>query len=470
MTSRHYRFPLVFTLSNLICLLGAVTASAQPLFTTAFPKDEFAARRQALMAKIGDGVAILSGATERPAYERFRQNNQVYYLTGLEVPRAIVVIDGRSKITTAYIASRNERLERSEGPVLVPGEPAQALTGIERVVPREGFAAALAQIAQDGRLVYVPFRPETLGSSTWGQVNAHAAASANDPWDGRTSKEAAFMGRIRQAHPAIELRNLDPILDAMRLVKSPREIVAVREATRLACEGILAGMRVASAGRFEYEIAAAADQVFTAGGAQGPAYFALVATGANAHYPHYHALSSALTEGDLVLFDYAPDYRYYTSDVTRMFPANGTFTPAQREMYTVYLRLYQALLTSIVPRKTPKAIVTEAVAKMDAFLASAAIGDPKLKAAADRFVARYRESGNGMFGHWVGMEVHDVDAPFDTLQPGMIFTIEPALTIPDDKIYIRIEDVILITDTGYENLSASLPVEPAALERAMRPR
>ena len=278
------------------------------------------------------------------------------------------------------------------------------------------------------------------------------------------------MARIRQAHPALELRNLDPILDAMRLVKSPREIAAVREATRLACEGILAGMRAASVGTFEYQVAAAADRVFAAGGAQGPAYFALVATGANAHYPHYHALSSALKDGDLVLFDYAPDYRYYTSDVTRMLPANGAFSAAQREMYTVYLRLYQALLTSIAPRKTPRAIVTEAVAKMEAFLAGATIGDPKVRAAADRFVARYRESGPGMFGHWVGMEVHDVDAPFDTLQPGMIFTIEPALTIPDDKVYVRIEDVILITDTGYENLSASLPVEPAAIEQAMRAR
>ena len=464
---RPHRPFVAVTLSA--AFLGALAplAAAQPLFTDALPREEFAARRQAVMAKIGDGVAVLSGATERPSYERFRQNNQVFYLTGLEVPRALVMIDGRTKTTTAFLPPRNERRERSEGPVLVPGAEAQQLTGIERVLARDAFAAMLAQAVEEGRPVYVPFRPEALGAATEGQVGAHATASFTDPWDGRVSKEAAFMARIRQAHPAVELRNLDPIVDALRLIKSPREIALVREATRLACEGILAGMRVAAPGKREYEIAAEADRVFAAGGAQGIAYFALVATGANAHYPHYHHLSSALAADDLVLFDYAPDYRYYTSDVTRMFPASGRFTPAKRELYTVYLRLYQALLTSIAPRKTPSAIVREAVVKMDAYLAQATIADPRVKAAADRFVARYREHNGSMIGHWVGMEVHDVDTPVDTLQPGMIFTIEPALTIPDDKVYVRIEDVILITETGYENLSATLPVEPAALEQAM---
>ena len=466
---RPRHLPIAQMLAAVLTSLLPAPATAQPLFTDAFPKEEFAARRQAVMAEIGDGVAVLSGATELPSYAPFRQNNQVFYLTGIEVPRAIVMIDGRSRTTTAFLPPRNERLERSEGPVLVPGPEAQQLSGIERVVSRDAFAAMLADVADEGRPLYVPFRPEALGAATEGQVKAHAAASFSDPWDGRVSKEVAFMSRIRNAHPAIELRNLDPIVDALRLIKSPREIALVREATRLACEGILAGMRAAAVGKREYEVAAAADQVFRAGGAQGNAYFALVATGANAHYPHYHALSAPMADGDLVLFDYAPDYRYYTSDVTRMFPATGRFTAAQRELYTVYLRLYQALLTSIAPRKTPSVIVKEAVVKMEAYLASASIGDPKVKAAAERFVGRYREHRGGMFGHWVGMEVHDVDAPFETLQPGMIFTIEPALTIPDDKVYVRIEDVILITEAGYENLSASLPVEPDALERALRP-
>lgn len=174
-------------------------------------------------------------------------------------------------------------------------------------------------------------------------------------------------------------------------------------------------------------------------------------------------------DGDLVLLDYAPDYRYYTSDVTRMFPVNGRFTPAQKELYTVYVRLYQALMTSIRPG-APADILKDAVKKMDAVLASYPFTDPKYKEAATRFVDGYRknaEAGRSSLGHMVGMEVHDVTVPFQELKPGMIFTIEPALTIPDDRVYIRLEDVLLITATGYENLSGFAPVDVPGIEKLM---
>jgi Xaa-Pro aminopeptidase len=445
-------------------------ALAQPLFTDAFPPEEFAARRIEVMRQIGDGVAILSGATETPAYTRFRQGNQFFYLSGVEVPRAILMVDGREKRSTLFLPPRNERLERSEGPVLVPGEQARTLTGIEQVMPREMFASFLVRLAQEGRPVFAPFRPESLGAATAGQVLSHAAAIAGDPWDGRISKEVNFISRLRAQAPQLDVRNLDPVLDAMRLVKSAREIALIRESTRIAGLGLMEGMRGAAPGQYEYEVAAAADYVFGRHGAQGFAYFALVATGKNAHYPHYHALASTLQDGDLVLFDYAPDYKYYASDVTRMFPANGTFTPAQRELYGIYLKLYQALMTSIRPHVTPKAIIEDAVKKMDAVTTSFAFTDEKVRDAAKRFVESYRTGRGNSLGHWVGMEVHDVTAPYEVLKPGMVFTIEPALTIPEDRVYVRTEDVLLITETGYENLSQSLPIEISDIEKLMAER
>jgi Xaa-Pro aminopeptidase len=450
-------------------LLGlmAVSATAQPLVTDVLPPEEFAARRAALMARIGDGVAVLSGATETPNYVKFRQNNHVFYLSGIEVPRAVLVVDGGTKTTTLYLPPRNEPLERSEGPVLVPGEEAQRLTGIEQVLPRERFAEAVTRLGAEARVVYLPHRAESLGAGTPGQATLHANASAGDPWDGRPSKDAAFLQRVTAQAAGATVKDLDPILDEMRRLKSPREIALVREATRIAGLGLMEGMRAAAPGMYEYEVAAVADYVFGRHGARGFGYFPLVAAGSNAHYPHYHGGSSRLGADDLVLFDYAPDYRYYTSDVTRMFPASGRFSPAQREIYTVYLRLYQALMTSIAPRMTPRAIMDEAVKKMDAFLASVEIGDPKVKEAAGRFVERYRTSSSRSLGHYVGMEVHDVGLPPETLQPGMIFTIEPALTIPEDRVYVRLEDVILVTETGYENLSAFVPVEVEDIERLM---
>jgi len=460
---------------RLIAVLALVAAAraagAQPLFTHAFPPEEFAARRVKVMDAIGrDGVAVLQGATELPSYLRFRQNNQVYYLTGVEVPRAIVVLDGRARTTTLFLPPRDERRERSEGPILVPGEEAQRLTGIEAVLPRDGFAAALDAFTRDGRTIYTPHRPESLGAYTPDSVERHRQLTKADPWDGTTSREEAFVSRLKSSAPQLRVEDLDPILDRMRLVKSPREIAMIREATRVASLGILEGMKAAHPGQKERELEAVADYYFRKNGAQGPAYFALVATGKNAHYPHYHSGESVLQDGDLVLFDYAPDIANYTSDVTRVFPANGRFTPWQRELYTVYLRCYRALMAELKPGRTARQVHDAAADRMREIVKTTTFTDPKIERAANDFVALFGpERRAARVGHFVGMEVHDVDAEGegDVLKPGMVFTIEPALTIREDRVYVRLEDVIVITETGYENLSESLPFEIADVEAAM---
>ncbi len=142
---------ITLALSIAIGLLCGWIGQAKPLFTDAFPPEEFAARRARVMEAIGDGVAVLQGAAEYPAYVKFRQNNQFFYLTGIEVPRAILVIDGKTKQSTAYLPPRNERNERSEGPVLTPGDEAVKLTGIERVLDRAAFAEALDGVERAGQ-------------------------------------------------------------------------------------------------------------------------------------------------------------------------------------------------------------------------------------------------------------------------------------------------------------------------------
>jgi Xaa-Pro aminopeptidase len=255
------------------------------------------------------------------------------------------------------------------------------------------------------------------------------------------------------------------------MIKSPREIAVIRESTRIAAQAIMEVMRSAEPGMYEYELQAIADYVFKKNNARGIAYFALVAAGKNASWPHYHAAQTRTKDGDLVLFDYAPDYKYYTSDVTRMFPINGTFTPDQRELYTIYLKLYQALMTSIRPGKVSD-IVQDVVRKMDAVMSAYTFTNPRNREAATRFAAPYRmraqaASARRGLGHMVGMEVHDVTVPYDELKPGMIFTIEPAMTIPAERVYVRLEDVILVTPNGYENLSGLAPVEAADIEKLM---
>ena len=454
------------------CVLAAllVDVSAQPpLFSTALPKEEFAARRAKVMQKIGDGVAVLQGATETSAYEKFRQSNQFHYLTGVATPRAILVIDGKAKTSTLYLLPNNPQMERSEGPLLGPGPAAEQLTGIERVRPRAEFDAMVPSLG--GRTIYTTVRGETTLMGTPDRAAAHARARAADAWDLQGSREEYFKARLSDIAIGAKFENLDDVLDELRMVKSAGELALLRESTRIAGLALMEGIRSAEVGMYEYEIEAVADYIFKRYNAQGPAYFGLVATGTNAAWPHYHAAQSQLKSGDLVLFDYAPDYKYYTSDVTRMFPANGKFTADQRELYGIYVKLYQAIMTSIRPGAASD-IMKDIVRKMDAAMASHTFTNQKNRDAAARFVDGYRSRlaaprPNATLGHMVGMEVHDVSKNFSVYEPGMVFTIEPALTIPEDRVYIRLEDMILITPGGYENLSGFVPSEIDAIEKLM---
>jgi Xaa-Pro aminopeptidase len=455
----------------LILAATLTTLAAQPVFrgSEIFPPEEFAARRARVIEKIGDGVAILLGTSEPPGEMPFRQNSQFFYLTGVAEPRAVVVMDGRAKTTTLFLAPKNDRREQSMfGPGLSPGPEAVTDTGIADIRPRDGLTAALDQITRDHRTVFTPFAAEVLGSQSQGDPTRMWAANKRDPWDGRDSREQTFIGKLKAASADLEVKDLDPIVNALRAVKSPREVEVIREATRIAGLGIMEAMRDARPGMHEYELQADAEYVFKKNGALGASYFALIATGPNTYYTHYNKNTATLKDGDLVQFDYAPDFKYYQSDVTRVFPANGKFTPRQREYYGIYLKLYQALMTSIQVHMTPKDVTVEAVKKMDAIMASYRFTDPAIKTAATTFVEMYRSFRGGGLGHNVGLEVHDVgglQAP--TFEPGRIFTIEPEMRLEGEHQGVRLEDMILITDRGYENLSAFVPIEIADIEKLM---
>jgi Xaa-Pro aminopeptidase len=464
MISSHLRLVLAVVVA-VTALVGRPSAGP-PIFTTAFPPEEFAAHREALLARVGDGLVVVQGAAELPSYQRFRQSNHFFYLSGVEVPRALLVLDGRTRKATLFLASRNAAMERMEGPVLVPGEEAARLTGIAEVLPREDFAEVFARRAP-GRIVYTPMRGESLAAGTPDAVSRHAAVTAADPWDHRSSREAAFVEKLKAAVPGADVRDLDPLLDDVRTIKTPREIAAMRASTTVACRAIGESMRAARPGMREHELEAIGDFVFKSAGAQGSAYFALVATGVNAIYPHYHGGTDELKDGDLVLYDYAPDLSYYASDVTRMFPAGGRFSPAQRELYGTYVRLYEALMHAIRPGVAPRDILRTAVRSMEGIVAATSFSHPRYRAAVEEFVDGYRRNSRNSLGHTLGMEAHDVGVTHELLEPGMVFTIEPQLRVPDEQAYVRLEDVILVTKDGYENLSASLPIDIDGIERLM---
>jgi len=455
--------------------LSAAAPLAQPVFrgSEIFPAEEYAARRARVMAGIGDGAAIVLGATEPPGEMPFRQNSQCFYLSGVVEPRAVLILDGRTRRTTVFLQPADPRRDTSMfGPALAPGPDTARELGVDDVLPLAGFTAALNALTTARRTIYTPFAAEVLGSQSQGDPTRMWRANREDPWDGRDSREATFVARLKAAAPSLDVRDLDPVVNALRAVKSPREIALLREATRIAGEGIVAAMRASRPGLHEYELQAEADYVFRKNGALGVAYFALVATGPNTYYTHYHRSTAVLRDGELVQFDYAPDYKYYQSDVTRVFPVNGRFTARQREYYGIYLKLYQALMTSIAVHKTPGEVVATALGKMDAIMAEYPFTDDRIKAAAAKMVEalRARRNPRGL-GHNVGLEVHDVGGlQADTFEPGRVFTIEPQMRLEDEHLGVRLEDMILITDTGYENMSGSLPIEAADIERLMAER
>ncbi|MBX7186030.1 MAG: Xaa-Pro peptidase family protein [Vicinamibacteria bacterium] len=457
----------------LVLLMASSPAAAQQGFTDAFPPEEFAARRERVIAQIGDAVAILPGTTERRGESPLRQSNQFFYLTGVTEPRALLIIDGKARRTTLFLSPATPRRERAIGPYLDVNEASRKATGVDVIEPRESFTTAVAKIAADKRTIFAPMKPEVLGSESASDVVAFMRATKEDPWDGHVGRDETFLARLKTAAPDSEIKDLDPILDTLRAVKSPREIAIIREATRLAGLGIMEVMRDAEPGMFEYELEAAAEYVYKRGGAYGESYFPLIANGRNMPYTHYHKNRDRLRAGDLVQFDWAPDIANYTSDVTRVFPANGKFTPRQREFYLIYLRLYQALMTSIRVHATAREIMDAAVLKMDRIMVEYKFTDPKIRETAEAFVNRYRVSPNApaggprSLGHSVGMEVHDVRNPTATLEPGYIFTIEPQMTMEGGELSVRLEDMILITGKGYENMSAFVPVEPEEIEKLM---
>ena len=460
-------------------LLSAAAAVAQegfPLFTTDFPPEEFAARRAKVYEAIGaDAFAVVQGAPVPAGYTRFRQSNDFYYLCGIEVPHAYLLLDGSTKKATLFLPPRNEGRERGEGKMLSAedADEVQKLSGIDAVASTDVLAEQIeGQYLRRGhRVMYTPLAPAELGSMSRDLALRVTADAAADPFDGRASREGRFVTLVKERFPFVEVRDLTPTVDSLRLIKSERELAMLRKATHLAGLAILEGMKSVKPGQYEHELDGVGKFVFWRNGAQGDAYFSLIGSGPNAYWPHYNAGKRKMLDGDFLLMDYAPDYGYYESDVTRMFPVNGKFSTWQRELYGFYLACYREILKAIAPGKTSGEVIKEAGAGMDRVLASSKFSKASHRKAAEDFVTKYKKSGESEYpylGHWVGMATHDDGPHVGPLKPGMVFTIEPALTVPDEKIYVRLEDVIFITDKGAEVVSNDAPWDIDAIEKVMK--
>jgi Xaa-Pro aminopeptidase len=449
-------------------LLPVALTAQTPHYQSHFPPAEFQARWAKLFAHIGDrAVAIVQGVSLARGFNFPRQSNEFYYLSGIETPGAYLLLDGRTRKTTLILPPRNERLERSEGKVLSAedAELVKRLTGADTVARTKAMGEEwLSELMKaPAPTIYTLFSPAEGSTASRHELQAANAAIAADYWDGRVSREAHFVNLLRTRAPRADVRDLTPMLDEMRSVKSPREIALIRRASQLAGLGILEAIKSTQAGLYEYQLDAAARYIFLAGGARLEGYRSITAAGtANIWNGHYYRNNAQLKDGDLVLMDFAPDYGYYTSDVTRMWPVNGKYSPAQRELLQFVLDYRNVVLKLLRPGITTKAIYEQAHTAMEPVLQRTKFSKPVYEQAARKMVA----TGGGTLSHPVGLAVHD-DGPYnrDVLKVGHVFSIDPQLWVPEENLYIRYEDVIVITETGYENFTEFLPTELNDLEK-----
>jgi len=434
-----------------------------------FPPEEFKARWKGVFEQIGDeAVAVVQGFPLSNGFIMPRQTNAFYYLSGIETPHAYILVDGRDKKVTLYMPPRNERLERSEGQILNADDELliKKLVGVDAVYSTDDMRDNFPPGLERGTVIYTMFTPaEGQGQSRYELEVANASIAA-DPWDGRISRESRLVQLLRTRNRRNELKDLTPIIDRLRSVKSPNEIALIRRASQLAGLGMIEAIKSTEPGVWEYQLDGIARYVFLINDARLEAYRSITASGTeNISNGHYYRNDSQLKSGDMVLMDYAPDFRYYVSDIGRMWPVNGTFEPWQRELLQIILEYRNVVLEIIRPGIMTEQVLEEARKKMKPIIKRYTFSKKIYQNAAEKMV----RTGGGVLSHPVGLAVHD-DGPYrhGPLKVGHVFSIDPQMWVPEENLYLRYEDTIVVTEDGNENFTEFLPSELDELEKLVR--
>ena len=445
------------------------------------------ARLALAMAAAGGGVAVLANAPERTrsadSDHPYRHDSNFHYLTGFDEPQSWLVLhaSGRSVL---LCREKNAEREIWDGLRLGP-QAAPAVLGVDEALPIDALDATLARELAGAGAVWFAF------------------AGAPD-----ASRIDTALAKLRGDARPTQHRDLAALLAEMRLVKDAGELATMRRAAAISAGAHVRAMRWCGA-RFraephaevpEYEIEAELLHEFRRHGAQSPAYPAIVAAGANACVLHHSAGATRLRSGELCLIDAGCELDGYASDITRTFPANGRFTPAQRELYDIVLAAQQAAADATRPGARQRDAHHAAVRVLAQGMLDCGLLDRALVGDVDAVIdsAAYRRFYMHGTGHWLGRDVHDVgdylaadEAPFEQpdglggrvvrkpsriLRPGMVVTLEPGLYVRPGEdvpmrfwnVGIRIEDDAVVTASGCELISRGVPVRADAIEALMR--
>ncbi|MEO0316255.1 MAG: hypothetical protein RI928_2711 [Pseudomonadota bacterium] len=439
----------------------------------------YAKRRAAVLHRMraqGGGIAIIPTAPEvmrnADADYPYRHDSYFYYLTGFTEPEATLVLaTGDQDQSILFCREKNEEREIWDGYRFGP-EAAKSHFGFDGAFPINGIDSELPRLmANAPALFYALGSSATLDSriQTWlNAVRSQARAGVSAPAS------------------AIDIRT---ILNEMRLVKDDEEIAIMQRAADISAAAHARAMRLSRAGLREYHLEAELLHEFRSNGSQSPAYGSIVATGANACVLHYRAGDAELRDGDLVLIDAGCELDSYASDITRTFPVNGKFSPAQKTLYEIVLESQYAAIAATRAGARFTDGHDAALRVLTQGMLDTGLLDKNKVGSVDDVIAggQYRQFYMHRTGHWLGMDVHDVgdyrdpapagqEKPWRTLAPGMVLTIEPGIYVrpapgvpePYWNIGIRIEDDALVTAEGCEILTHKAPKTIAEIEAVMR--
>jgi len=428
---------------------------------------EFHQRRTKFLSQIKGSAAIFFAAPDlirnNDVHHAYRQDSNFYYLTGLEEPESICVLNPQSKDPfTLFVEPKDKMKELWEGKMLGL-EGAKNQLGADEAISskdNEAFEEAVIQCLLEAESLY---------------YRVGVSPQMDQKIFSLMAKAARRLGRTGRSLWPI----LDPndVLGEMRLIKSPNEVACLQVAATITAQAHTDAMRYCKPGMFEFELEAALFHSFRAAGAGRLGYGSIVASGSNACVLHYTDNQTKMNENDLILIDAGAEFQYYTADITRCFPVGSRFSPEQREVYQSVLLAQKECVAMARPGRTLKEIHEHAVEVLTEELKRLKV----LKGTTSSLIKAeaYRPYYPHGTGHWLGMDVHDVGRYYEQaysnsrkLKPGMVFTVEPGLYFGEDSkapaklkgIGIRIEDDVLITEKGHQVLTSAVPKEIEEIE------
>ena len=420
------------------------------------PNSAYAERRAKLAAQV-EAPIVLWGLTGREEYSQayiFAQEENFYYLTGHNEEGAALILlpaaqspsassggdtwDGPREIL--YLPEKDPNKEKWNGIRLSPSDPGiEARTGFPAVRPFPELRSDVEKLAKIYSDVYtiLPYAKELGGYP----------------------HEKEVVDWLQLAAPQAKLKDIRPQITTLRQIKSPGEIAFLRQAIDLSLDAHLEAMRMMRPGLHEYQIAAKMVEIHAMGGSEAEAYAPIVGAGSNSTALHYDKLSRKIEDGDIVVVDVGAQYSGYAADITRTLPANGKFTPRQREIYNIVLGAQNAALAALKPGMNLCRKGDNSVHKISYDYINSHGKDLHGKSLGQYYI-------HGL-GHGLGLNVHDPGDYCKPFEPGMVVTMEPGVYIPEENLGVRIEDDVLITDTGYKLLSERLPRNPDEIEKIM---